>query len=152
MQIYGKRIQNNAERPKAICSIVYHLSGHMSCLLLDKGFKSKEFSNSVLAVKWNFFLRHINKYIYAYHIYLYTIIYIHTHVECWYTYTCTYKISNVMCFFPSLFRSMSASCHAQHDAIKTHTEVVSAHQSSKISAVLLINSSNKYFWTNLKEQ
>lgn len=124
-------------------------------LLLDNGCKSKEFSNSVLALKWNFFLRHINEYIYACNIYLYAIICIYTHIECWRTHTHTYIYTGSAVsygFFPSLFRPMSASCHAQHDAIKIHTEVVSAHQSNRISAVLLIDSFNKHVWTNLKEQ
>lgn len=52
--------------------------------------------------------------------------------------------------FSSLFMSMSANCHAQHDLIKIYTEFIRIHQSNWTSIVLLIDFQTKYFWTNVK--
>lgn len=52
--------------------------------------------------------------------------------------------------FPSLFMSTSATCHAQHDLTKIHTEFICIRQSNQFSIVFLIGFQTKYFWTNVK--
>lgn len=52
--------------------------------------------------------------------------------------------------FSSLFMSVSATCHAQHDLTKIHTEFICIHQSNQISIVFLLGFQPKYFWTNAK--